>query len=127
MPVDVSADSIKWIAFSIENHQLSDQDLDTDLVVLDEAHFIGDPDRGIVWEEVIIYLPPRVPLLLLSATIGNADQLAGWMAEEVRGSRPGSEAILARLTEALFIELLRLLRRKYRPTISHLKSRVANR
>lgn len=58
--------------------------LDTDFVVLDEAHFLGDPDRGVVWEEVMIYLPPRVPLLLLSATIGNPRQIADWLAS-IRG------------------------------------------
>ena len=26
------------------------ENLDIDLVVLDEAHFLGDPDRGVVWE-----------------------------------------------------------------------------
>jgi superfamily II RNA helicase len=55
-----------------------------DLVVLDEAHFLGDPERGVVWEEVMIYLPSRIPLLMLSATIGNADEIAGWLAA-VRG------------------------------------------
>ncbi len=53
--------------------------LDTDIVILDEAHFLGDPDRGVVWEEIMIYLPSRIPLLLLSATIGNGDQIAGWL------------------------------------------------
>jgi superfamily II RNA helicase len=53
--------------------------LAADLVVLDEAHFLGDKDRGVVWEEVMIYLPTRIPLLLLSATIGNAKQIAGWL------------------------------------------------
>ena len=48
------------------------EDIDMDLVVLDEAHYLGDADRGVVWEEVLIYLPPRVRLLLLSATILNA-------------------------------------------------------
>ncbi|MCF8031597.1 MAG: DEAD/DEAH box helicase [Desulfarculaceae bacterium] len=54
-------------------------DLDSGLVVLDEAHFLGDPDRGVVWEEVIIYLPVRVRLLLLSATVANASQIARWL------------------------------------------------
>ncbi len=58
-------------------------DLDTDLVILDEAHFLGDSDRGVVWEEVMIYLPQRIHLLLLSATIGNAFQIAGWL-ESIR-------------------------------------------
>ena len=60
--------------------------LDADFVVLDEAHFLGDPDRGVVWEEIMIYLPQRIPLLLLSATIGNADQIAGWLSS-IRSSR----------------------------------------
>ena len=51
----------------------------TDLVILDEAHFLGDEDRGVVWEEIMIYLPERTPLLLLSATIGNANIIAKWL------------------------------------------------
>ncbi|MBI9076251.1 MAG: DEAD/DEAH box helicase [Desulfatibacillum sp.] len=54
-------------------------DLSSDFVILDEAHYLGDDQRGVVWEETIIYLPARVPLLLLSATIGNADQVAAWL------------------------------------------------
>jgi superfamily II RNA helicase len=63
-------------------------DVDADLVVLDEAHYLADEDRGHVWEEAIILTPPRIRLLLLSATIGNADQFAGWI-EKVRGVRCG--------------------------------------
>jgi len=63
-------------------------DVDADLVVLDEAHYLSDPDRGHVWEEAIILTPPRIRLLLLSATIGNADDFAAWV-EEVRGVRCG--------------------------------------
>ena len=59
-----------------------------DLVVLDEAHYLADEDRGHVWEEAIILTPPRIRLLLLSATIGNARDFAGWI-EEVRGVRCG--------------------------------------
>ena len=55
-------------------------DLNCDLVILDEAHFLGDADRGVVWEEIMIYLPVRVNLLLLSATIGNGDEIAAWLA-----------------------------------------------
>jgi superfamily II RNA helicase len=59
-----------------------------DLVILDEAHYLADEDRGHVWEEAIILTPPRVRLLLLSATIGNAEEFASWM-EEIRGVRCG--------------------------------------
>ncbi|HUU42098.1 MAG TPA: DEAD/DEAH box helicase, partial [Desulfatiglandales bacterium] len=62
------------------------EDLRADLVVLDEAHFLGDHDRGVVWEEIIIYLPVRIPLLLLSATIKNAYQIAGWL-QHLRGKK----------------------------------------
>ena len=58
-------------------------DLNCDLVILDEAHFLGDMDRGVVWEEIMIYLPVRVNLLLLSATIGNGEEIARWL-ESIR-------------------------------------------
>jgi ATP-dependent RNA helicase HelY len=70
----------------------------TDLVVLDEAHYLADEERGHVWEEAIILSPPRVRLLLLSATIGNAREFAAWIAE-VRGvhcgvvERPGARPV----------------------------------
>ncbi len=60
--------------------------LSTDFVVLDEAHFLGDEDRGVVWEEIMIYLPPRIPILMLSATIGNARQIANWLSS-IRGRK----------------------------------------
>ncbi len=63
-------------------------EVQTDLVVIDEAHYLGDEDRGHVWEEAIILTPPRIRLLLLSATIGNAHEFAAWI-EEVRGVRCG--------------------------------------
>ncbi|MBN2568053.1 MAG: DEAD/DEAH box helicase, partial [Deltaproteobacteria bacterium] len=55
------------------------EDLEYDLVILDEAHFLGDSDRGVVWEEIMIYLPTRVNLLLLSATVGNGREIARWL------------------------------------------------
>lgn len=76
----------------------SGQDIRADLVVLDEAHYLADEERGHVWEEAIILSPPRVRLLLLSATIGNAPEFAKWI-EEVRGvrcgivSRPGARPV----------------------------------
>jgi ATP-dependent RNA helicase HelY len=63
-------------------------DVLADLVVLDEAHYLADEDRGHVWEEAIILTPPRIRLLLLSATIGNAEAFAAWI-EDVRGVRCG--------------------------------------
>lgn len=64
----------------------SGEQVNTDFVILDEAHYLADPERGHVWEEAIILSPPRIRLLLLSATIGNADEFAEWIGE-VRGTR----------------------------------------
>jgi ATP-dependent RNA helicase HelY len=64
------------------------EEVRADLVVFDEAHYLADEDRGHVWEEAIILTPPRIRMLLLSATIGNAGEFAKWI-EEVRGVRCG--------------------------------------
>ena len=64
------------------------EQVQADLIVLDEAHYLADEDRGHVWEEAIILTPPRIRMLLLSATIGNAEEFADWIAE-VRGVRCG--------------------------------------
>ncbi len=61
-------------------------DVRTDFVILDEAHYLADEERGHVWEESIILSPPRIRLLLLSATVGRAEEFAAWI-EEVRGGK----------------------------------------
>ncbi len=48
-------------------------------VVLDEVHFIQDPYRGGVWEEVLVLSPPEIRFVCLSATVNNADELGGWL------------------------------------------------
>jgi ATP-dependent RNA helicase HelY len=53
-------------------------------VVLDEVHYLQDPFRGPVWEEVIIHTPPEVDLVCLSATVSNAEEIADWVTT-VRG------------------------------------------
>jgi len=63
----------------------SGEQVRTDFVILDEAHYLADEDRGHVWEEAIILTPPRIRLLLLSATVGRAEQFARWI-EDVRGT-----------------------------------------
>jgi ATP-dependent RNA helicase HelY len=49
------------------------------VVVLDEVHYMQDPFRGGVWEEIVILLPHRVRLVGLSATVSNAVELGDWM------------------------------------------------
>ena len=53
-------------------------------VILDECHYMNDPQRGTVWEETIIHCPTRTQIIALSATIANADQLQNWI-EKVHG------------------------------------------
>ena len=57
-----------------------DMRLDTlGLIILDESQFLADPERGVVWEETIIFAPSQSRLLLLSASIGNPDEVAAWI------------------------------------------------
>lgn len=58
-----------------------------EVVVLDEAHYLADRERGTAWEEILLLAPLQTRLLLLSATIPNAGELAAWL-ETVRGRRP---------------------------------------
>ena len=53
-------------------------------VILDEVHFLEDPYRGAVWEEVVLNLPAPVGIVALSATVSNADELGDWLSS-VRG------------------------------------------
>jgi superfamily II RNA helicase len=57
-----------------------DMNFDTELacVVFDEVHYINDPERGKVWEESIMMLPPHVQMVMLSATIDNPAGFAEW-------------------------------------------------
>ena len=55
------------------------------LVVLDEVHYLQDPFRGGVWEEVLILTPSAVRFVALSATVGNAAFVGEWF-EQVRGA-----------------------------------------
>lgn len=52
-----------------------------DAVVFDEVHYINDPDRGHVWEECLMLLPPKIHLVLLSATLAGTEPFARWIAE----------------------------------------------
>lgn len=48
-------------------------------VIIDEIHFLDDPERGTVWEELLIYLPTRIRILGLSATASNLEEMAAWL------------------------------------------------
>ncbi|XP_003371208.1 putative DEAD/DEAH box helicase [Trichinella spiralis] len=48
-------------------------------VIFDEVHYVNNPERGVVWEEVIIMLPKHVKLILLSATVSDVMEFAEWI------------------------------------------------
>ncbi len=57
-------------------------------VVYDEAHYIGDEERGMAWEHSIMNAASKgVQILALSATIGNANEFAKWIGK-IPGARP---------------------------------------
>ncbi|CAI4224198.1 unnamed protein product [Auanema sp. JU1783] len=49
-------------------------------VIFDEIHYMRDKERGVVWEETIILMSPKIHYVFLSATIPNAEQFALWIA-----------------------------------------------
>ena len=53
-------------------------------VVMDEVHYLKDPYRGAVWEEVLIHLDEKVRIAALSATVSNAEEFGEWLST-VRG------------------------------------------
>ena len=67
-----------------------DIDIENDLaaVVFDEVHYINDEDRGSIWEQAIIKLPPHVQLIMLSATINKPEMFASWI--EIEKSKQSS-------------------------------------
>lgn len=56
-------------------------------LVMDEIHYMDDPERGTVWEECLILAPATIRLVCLSATVSNIDAIAAWL-KSVRPERP---------------------------------------
>lgn len=57
-------------------------DLGRSLVVFDEYHYLQDEGRGSAWEEAIILTPPSCQVLLLSASVANAEEFADWISTQ---------------------------------------------
>ena len=59
---------------------------DLDCVVSDEVHLVDDPNRGPTLEVTIAKLRrinPNLQVVALSATVGNADEMAAWLDAEL--------------------------------------------
>lgn len=84
-------------------------------VVIDEAHYINDPDRGHVWEEILILLPPGIRLLMLSATLKDPELFAEWV-----GTARKRPIVLLQTTH----RVVPLIHGIYDPTLSPLPMRI---
>ncbi|HWC33137.1 MAG TPA: DEAD/DEAH box helicase, partial [Actinomycetota bacterium] len=60
-------------------YEQSDTLDDLEVVAMDEVHYLQDPYRGAVWEEVLIHLPLSVSVVCLSATVSNAEEFGEWL------------------------------------------------
>jgi ATP-dependent RNA helicase HelY len=77
-------------------------------VVLDEVHYLADRERGAVWEEVIISLPPSVQLACLSATVSNAEEFGAWLARVRDAAEPrpeGGDRVVRETCDVVISEL----------------------
>src|SRR5688572_6681587 len=73
-PVQVVVAEILW------NRIIGDRvHAPADVVIMDEGHYFNDLERGYVWEQSIIGLDPRSQLVILSATVGEADRFCQWV------------------------------------------------
>ena len=48
-------------------------------IIFDEVHYMRDRERGVVWEESIIFAPGGCKFVFLSATLPNAHEFAEWI------------------------------------------------
>lgn len=48
-------------------------------IIFDEIHYMKDRERGVVWEESIIFMPQVIKMVFLSATMSNATEFAEWI------------------------------------------------
>lgn len=60
---------------------LFEMDFDDELgcIIHDEIHFINDAERGKVWEECLMLTPPKIQMVLLSATLDGPERFANWI------------------------------------------------
>ena len=85
------------------------------LVILDEVHYLQDPTRGAVWEEVIIHCPRHVLLVCLSATVSNNQEFAAWV-----GQRRGPTRLIATDHRPVPLESMYMIRDRMGTQTLHL-------
>ena len=60
----------------------TDDDLiNVEVVVIDEAHYINDLERGSAFEEIFMCLPKNIQLVCLSATLDKPQEFCNWLSK----------------------------------------------
>lgn len=79
--INRDADVIVMTTEVLRNMIYADEDSLDNLshVVMDEVHYLADPERGPVWEEIILNLDESVSIVALSATVSNIEQFGEWI------------------------------------------------
>lgn len=62
-----------------KDEELKERLKDVKTVIYDEFHYMNDPERGEVWETSIMYTPPHIQQIPLSATAKNGAVVTDWM------------------------------------------------
>src|SRR2546430_6262023 len=81
-----------------------------EVVVMDEVHYLQDPYRGAVWEEILIHLPLTVSVVCLSATVSNAEEFGDWI-----GALRGPTRVVIEERRPVPLENLYLVGRELHP------------
>ena len=78
-----------------------EMDFNSDLgaVIFDEVHYIGDEDRGSVWEQSLMLLPSHIQLVMLSATIDKPEIFAKWIEDLKKDKDSNKEVYLCSTNE----------------------------
>ncbi len=81
--------------------------MERQVVVYDEYHFLQDESRGSAWEESLILTPPGTQLVLLSASVPNTEDFAQWIT-----ALTGKETVVIQVTTRP-VPLVHLIFTKY--------------
>jgi superfamily II RNA helicase len=90
------------------------------MVVFDEVHYINDAERGSVWEQAILMLPPQVQLLMLSATIDRPQDFAGWIEAE-KSKQAQAQQIQAQQIQAQQIQAQQIQAQQIQGPVTQVK------
>ncbi|MEA1867852.1 MAG: hypothetical protein U9N19_07120 [Thermodesulfobacteriota bacterium] len=75
-----SSQVVIWSLEILRDH-LSESDCwhAPDLIIFDEANYLGHPETGTAFEEVLLCLPKQIPVVLLMSQVSNINELSAWL------------------------------------------------